>query len=86
MKLVTVHVYPPIPIRDWDWCVYDSDVYDGAPDAGPQMVGWGKTEDEAKADFREQWVLRESERDCNRAIENMKVFDDMFSKVFGFSL
>lgn len=51
----TEHVYPPIPIRTCDWCCYDDNTYDGAPDADPQVVGWGKTEAEAIADFWEQW-------------------------------
>jgi hypothetical protein len=54
MKLVTVHVYPPIPIRDYDWCAYDSSTYDGAEDAGHQTVGWGPTEEAAVLDFNKQ--------------------------------
>jgi hypothetical protein len=51
----TEHVYPPIPIRQYDWAAYDDDTYDGAPDAGPQIVGTGATEAEAIADFEQQW-------------------------------
>jgi hypothetical protein len=34
---------------------YDDNTYDGAPDAGHQIVGSGETEAEAVADFQEQW-------------------------------
>jgi hypothetical protein len=29
-KIVTSHVYPPIPARNWDWCAH----YDGEEEAG----------------------------------------------------
>ena len=44
-EIKTEYVYPPIPIRDWDWCAY----FDGDEEGGP--VGWGKTKDEALADL-----------------------------------
>jgi hypothetical protein len=46
-KIVTSHIYPPIPIRTHDWCAY----YDGEAEAG--HYGWGRTEAEAVADFIE---------------------------------
>ena len=52
-KIITAYVFPPIPYRGNDWCAY-SDDYDGAPDAGPQVVGWGATEAEAVADLKEK--------------------------------
>lgn len=55
-KIKTVCFCPPIPDRSSDWAAYDDNTYDGAPDAGPQVVGWGETEEEAVADFREQWA------------------------------
>lgn len=45
-KIVTVHVYPPIPLRTMDWCAY----YDGTEETG--HYGWGATEFEAVADLR----------------------------------
>ena len=36
------------------WQAYDADTYDGAEDAGPQCVGYGKTEREAIEDLMEQ--------------------------------
>lgn len=55
--LKTSYVHPPIPIRGYDWAAYDDDTYDGAPDAGPQIVGHGPTEEQAIANYIEQ--LRE---------------------------
>jgi hypothetical protein len=46
-KIVTSHVYPPIPARNWDWCAH----YDGEEEAG--NYGWGRTEAEAIQDFRD---------------------------------
>lgn len=45
-KIVTENVYPPIPIRRFDWCAY----YDGDEESGPR--GWGETEQKAIADLR----------------------------------
>lgn len=36
------------------WHAYDDDTYDGAEDAGPQLVGEGKTEAEAISDLAEK--------------------------------
>lgn len=47
-KIITDHVYPPIPIRTMDWLAY----YDGEEDE--QMAhGTGATEDEAIKDLLE---------------------------------
>lgn len=48
-------VYPPIPLRQYDWCAFADNTYDGAPDAGHQILGHGATEAEAISDFWEQW-------------------------------
>jgi hypothetical protein len=45
------------------WACINDDEYDGAPDAGAQMVGYGPTEQPAKDDFMDQWMEREAERD-----------------------
>jgi hypothetical protein len=37
----TTHIYPPIPIRNFDWEATRSDYDEGDP------IGYGKTEDEA---------------------------------------
>jgi hypothetical protein len=43
--------YPPIPSREVDWSAYLDGKYDGAPDAGFQPVGYGRTEEAAIADL-----------------------------------
>lgn len=45
--LKTVCIFPPIPDRRWDWCAY----YEGDEESG--RIGYGRTEDEAVADFIE---------------------------------
>ena len=50
MKIRTEFVYPPIPIRTFDWSAIDDDTYDGP---GSPM-GTGRTEQEAVADLLEQ--------------------------------
>lgn len=37
----------PGPTRAYDWSAVFDNLYDGAPDAGPQWVGYGATEREA---------------------------------------
>jgi len=53
VKIRTEYVYPPIPIRDFDWSAVDDDTYDGAPDAHCP-IGRGRTEKEAIDDLLEQ--------------------------------
>lgn len=67
---------------DGSWVCYDADQYDGAPDAGPQDVGYGNTEEESRIAFYEGRAEREATRDCNRAIANTKVIDGMLGKLF----
>lgn len=62
---------------------YNDNEYDGAPDAGAQMVGEGKTAEEAKADFMDQWMERESERDVSGALKQMRVWDAFLEQMFG---
>jgi hypothetical protein len=50
-KIVTSHVFPPIPIRSYDWCAYDDNTYDGPG----SIIGHGATEAEAIADFEQAW-------------------------------
>ena len=47
-KIVTVNIYPPIPVRTFDWTAY----YDGDEEAGP--AGYGATEEAAVRDLLEQ--------------------------------
>jgi hypothetical protein len=50
MKIRTEFVYPPIPIRDFDWSAVDDDTYDG--EGCP--IGYGRTEEAAIADLKQQ--------------------------------
>jgi hypothetical protein len=45
--IVTTFVYPPIPVRQFDWCAYR----DGREEDG--HYGWGKSEADAIADLLE---------------------------------
>lgn len=56
-KIITSHVYPPIPMRNFDWCAYDDDLH---PD-GPQ--GWGSSERAAVDDLMEQLKEDQGEAD-----------------------
>lgn len=48
MKIITNHVYPPIPHRCFDWTAVTDDYEGGAP------IGYGATETDAIADLRDQ--------------------------------
>jgi len=41
--IITQHVYPPIPLRCFDWCAY--------LDPESRLVGWGKTREAAITDL-----------------------------------
>lgn len=41
------------------WCAYDADDFDGADDAAPFPVGWGRTQAEALADLAAERAERE---------------------------
>jgi len=45
-RIITSHVYPPIPDRHWDWCAYRE-----GNEENTHAYGWGNTEDEAVADM-----------------------------------
>lgn len=57
VKIKTEFVYPPIPLRQFDWCVYDDDTYDGPG----SVIGHGRTEQEAIDDFKQSWEERYGE-------------------------
>lgn len=49
IKIRTTHEYPPIPVRNFDWCAVDDDTYEpGCP------IGWGLTEKAAIDDLMTQ--------------------------------
>ena len=53
-KIITTHVYPPIPIRSSDWCAHRDGYEPGC------LIGWGATEQEA---IDELLQLEEEEHD-----------------------
>lgn len=54
-KIVTSHMFPPIPIRDFDWCAH----FDGEEEKG--NYGWGRTEAEAIQDFLDNCADEDTE-------------------------
>lgn len=45
-RIVTEHIYPPIPIRGFDWIAWYAD-----EDPEAQRNGYGNTEEAAKTDL-----------------------------------
>lgn len=57
-QIKTQHVYPPIPIRSFDWMAYDAD-WDGDPEtAHNYAIGYGATEEAAIEDCRAEMETR----------------------------
>lgn len=56
------HVYPPIPIRDFDWAAYWDN--DEPNDAGYMMTGYGRTPLAAIVDLLDQTEEKELEEAC----------------------
>jgi len=48
LKIVTEYVYPPIPVRQFDWSAVEDGYEPGRP------IGYGYTEAEAVKDLRDQ--------------------------------
>jgi len=66
-KIVTTHVFPPIPIRTMDWQAHFDD--DEPDDNGHMRVGRGATEAEAIAD-----LLENADEDADGAARIAKLF------------
>ena len=49
MRIKTRNIYPPIPLRNFDWCAYDDETYCCPECRSP--VGYGRTEQEAIDDL-----------------------------------
>jgi hypothetical protein len=47
MRIRTECVYPPIPVRDFDWAAVDDETYDGSG----SLIGYGRTEEIAVRDL-----------------------------------
>jgi len=50
-KITTSHDCPPIPVRDYDWSASREDWHEG------DLIGYGRTEQEAINDLLEQEYL-----------------------------
>lgn len=48
-KIITDFIYPPIPLRQFDWAAW----YDGEEENGP--YGYGRTEEEAVKELLENY-------------------------------
>lgn len=48
-QIVTSNIYPPIPIRDYDWSAH----FEGEEERG--RYGYGRTEAEAKQDLLDNY-------------------------------
>lgn len=63
-KMVTHHIFPPIPVRAFDWCAY----WDGEEETC--HYGYGVTEAEAIADLQrldqERWESELSDGEYQR--------------------
>jgi hypothetical protein len=55
MKIRTICICPPIPVRHFDWACYDESAYDADWDGekyiSSSIVGRGETEEEAIIEF-----------------------------------
>lgn len=57
MKVRTTNIFPPIPLRQFDWqAVFDDDEPN---DNGSMMVGYGSTEAEALEDLKNEFEASE---------------------------
>lgn len=54
MKIILKHVYPPIPIRSFDWCAF----VEGS-DEETRICGWGEIEKVAIADLKDNLEVAE---------------------------
>ena len=80
-KIVTHHVFPPIPDRSYDWSAVDENTYEpGDQDGetgmyhGGGIIGWGATEAEALADL-DRLYTEEAEYQEDRRLELERVND-----------
>ena len=59
LRIATDHVFPPIPIRQFDWCAYDDNSYDGPG----SVLGHGRTEQEAIENLTQELAERGETKD-----------------------
>ena len=69
MRIKVEHVFPPIPIRMFDWAVYAEDSI--CCDECPYTVGRGETKEAAWLDFAEQ-IAAEMDAESREDFEERK--------------
>lgn len=74
MTISTQLVYPPIPIRSFDWCAW----IDGREEDA-SLYGWGKTEEDALYDLNAN--VDEADSHSALAYEDVKAFADAFHEL-----
>lgn len=62
-RIITDHIYPPIPIRDFDWMAY----HGGEEERGE--YGYGRTEGEAIVDLTDNFPRDDAVPSPNAASE-----------------
>ena len=62
MNIKTVYWAKPIPIRTGDWCAFDDDTYDGPG----SLIGYGATEEDAIANFWEQYDDSKAQEEADK--------------------
>lgn len=80
MKIKTHYDPKPIPDRNFDWSAVDDATYDGSEGS---LIGYGATEEAARTDLVNQALEDEMDRDCKRAVTQIKIWDGVFSKLLG---
>lgn len=75
-KIITSHICPPVPSRQFDWSATEDGYEPG------DAIGYGATEDAAIADLRMQLLEAEAERNTELAIRVGKQQRDMLGSIF----
>lgn len=69
-KVVTSNIFPPIPVRQYDWCAY----FDGEEEG---LTGYGATEEDAIDDLIQLWeeAQPEPEIECEMVDHQAAAWD-----------
>ncbi len=79
-RIITSHVFPPIPDRRWDWCAYrdgreeDTNAYGWGPTEGAALADLERLEKEV-AEYEEEMQARREGRDPRTLTELEREFD-----------
>lgn len=80
-KVETSYVFPPIPLRQFDWVAHSIGAEPG------DIFGWGRTECEAIGDFWEQWEeshpLEQARRNLICLDEDAEIFVEPSAALLG---